>query len=313
MKMIIVTLASATALIVPVAAEAQGNPLSAIFQCNNPNNRQSAGAVVGGLLGGVLGNQIAGDNKTLGTILGAAAGAAVGSSIGCNLNTGGGDATQAEQATRLALEQNRSQTWSNARTGDSGRVDIISSFNRDAQQASPYYGAPSQLDQIRFAGGVQRPTDYVPISDTFRVNSNVNLRAGPDARSRVLNQLRSGGEFQALARLNNGWLLVGENGLATGYVAERAVQLVSRGGGYERGYSANAAGTYDEGYNDGYADGLAVARGGVASRSRSYAQRAPSSQLCRTFDQTVQQRDGYNRVTERFTACQAPDGQWAVL
>jgi hypothetical protein len=329
MRTTIIALAGAAAFIAPTAAQAQ-NPLSSIFQCNNDDNRQRTGAIVGGVLGGVLGNQVAGDDdETLGTILGAAAGAALGSYIGCNLSSTGGDVNQAEAATRLALEQNRSQTWSNARTGASGRIDIVNTFNRDvggqpAYGNQPGYGyAPLPLNQVRFASGVQQPSNYQLSNDTYRTNNSVNLRAAPNSQARILGQVRANTSFQALARLNNGWLLVGENGTAIGYVSESVVQLEARGyaGGYNQGgYNQTGPLTYDHGYEDGYADGYAVARGQVANRRRDpsrYNQppvyQPATRELCRTFDQTIQQRGGANRVSERFTACRTAAGDWVVV
>lgn len=326
MKTMVIVMAGAAALMGPVAAQAQTNPLSSIFQCNNADNRQGTGAVVGGIIGGIIGNQAAGDDsQTLGTILGVAAGAAVGSYIGCNMT--GNDSSQAETATRLALEQNRSQTWTNSRTGSSGRIDIVRSFYRETSagpQPGGYYGGPVPLNQVRFARGVQFPDGaYDLTNDTYSAPNTVNMRAGPSTRTQVVGQLRAGDRFQALARLGNGWLLVGENGVATGYVAERVVRLEARGGSGGGGYPG-AAGTYDQGYEDGYADGYAVARGGRATRRQPQGGYNPGGyyppsnqpaerQLCRTFDQTTQQRNGYNRQTERFTACQSANGEWLVL
>src|SRR5688572_21035728 len=118
MRTRLLALVGAAALIAPAAAQAQ-NPLSSIFNCNNPSNRQQGGAVVGGLLGGLLGSQVDDDNRATGAILGGLLGAAAGSAIGCNMSSA--DTGRATDATRQALDTGRSTTWRNPTNGTSGR------------------------------------------------------------------------------------------------------------------------------------------------------------------------------------------------
>lgn len=310
MRMLALALTAGSVLVIPAAAQAQ-NPLSAIFNCDNPGNRQGTGAVVGGVLGGLLGNTLAGDNdETLGTVLGAAIGAGLGSYIGCNMT--GADETRAEDATRRALDQGRSTTWTNAQTGRSGRIDIVNTFYRENVQArvpdpyyrgnDPYYGAdpynrqPTSLNQVRFARGVQFPANYRMSNERFRAEGRVNVRAAPDTRGAVLTTLRAGERFDALARVNNDWLLVGRNGEAVGYVASWVVTF----DGYSTG---NYAGGYGQTYGQAYGQGYGYTQPGY--------QTVTERQLCRTFDQTVQQ-SGYRPTTQRFTACQDRNGQWLI-
>jgi len=295
MRNLVIALCGATALLAPMAAHAQSN----LFSCNKPGNSQGAGAAIGAIIGGIIGNQVASDkNQTLGTILGAGAGAAAGSSIGCNM--GADETNRAETATRLALEQNRSQTWSSARSGMSGRVDIVNTFYRnDVSARAPdnyYANSPRTLDQVRFANRVQHPGRYTLIDSSYRASNDVNLRAGPSTRSSALGLLRSGQRFQALARVNSGWLLVGQNGVAVGYVQERSARLET--------YADNNNGRYGNrgngyGNNNQYQD----------NRNN---QRVSERQTCRTFDQTVQTSRSGSRTTQRLTACQNSDGDWVI-
>jgi surface antigen len=279
MRNLALALFGAAALIAPAAAQAQA-PMSSIFGCRTNNN---SGAVIGGLLGGVIGNEIAGDDRRdriAGTLLGAGVGAAIGSSIGCNMNSA--DTTRAESATRIALNQNRSSTWSNGRNGASGRVDIVNSFYRNdvAGRVPDYRYGPQDLNDIRFAPGVRMPARYVMVENSYSATAWLDVFAAPDGDSRVLDQLRDGERFDGIARVG-GWLLVGQNGRAMGYVNERYADYEGR---------ANLYAYLDSDY-----------------RYRQVTER----RLCRTFDQTLR-RPGGATYRERFTACQDRNGDWIV-
>jgi len=280
MRKLALALFGAAALAAPAVTHAQSN-MSSIFTCRNGNN---SGAVIGGLLGGVIGNGVAGDDRRdrlAGTILGAGVGAAIGNSVGCNMNSA--DTDRAQSATRIALNQNRSATWSNSRTNTSGRVDIVNSFYRnDVAGRVPDYGPPRSLNDIRFASGVRMPANYVMLENRYHAAAWLDVFASPDGSSRVLDQIREGESFDGLARVG-GWLLVGQNGYAVGYVNERWADYDGR---------ADIVAYADSDYRSGYS-------------------RVTERRLCRTFDQQVR-RSGYGTVRERFTACQDRNGDWIV-
>jgi len=281
MRKLAIALFGAAALIAPAAAHAQ-SPMSSMFNCKNGNG--NSGALIGGLLGGVLGNEVAGDDRRdriAGTLLGAGVGAAVGSSIGCNMNTA--DADRAQSATRMALNQNRTTTWSNNRTGVSGRVEIVNSFYRNdvAGRVPDYYAAPRSLNDIRFASGVRMPANYVMLQDRYHATAWLDVFASPDGNSRILDEIRDGESFDAIARVG-GWLLVGQNGRAVGYVNGRYADYDGRADLYA------------------YVDRASYNYGRVADR-----------RLCRTFDQVVRRAGGYSD-RERFTACQDRNGEWVI-
>ncbi len=279
MRKLMLALAGATAVIIP-AVHAQAAPMSSIFNCQKPNNNSGSGAVIGGLLGGVIGNGIAGDDRRdriAGTVIGAGVGAAVGSSVGCNMSDA--DTTRAETATTEALNANRSTSWTNNRSGLSGRVDIINTFYRgDVDARVPDYGPPRSLNDIRFARDVRFPADYDMIAARYQATDRVNLFAAPDSNSAVLGSLRDGEGFDALARTGE-WLLVGQGGMAVGYVSERRADYQGKADLYA--------------YND-----------------RPDYRPVADRQLCRTFDQTVRHNHGAV-TTQRFTACQV-GGEWIV-
>lgn len=258
-----------------------GNPLTSIFQCQNPGNRQGQGAIIGGLIGGIAGNQLAGgdsSDKTLGTVLGAAVGAAAGSYIGCNM--GQGDQQRAQAATQSALAQGRSQAWANPQSGASGRVDIVDTYNygyNTNQYAPP--PAPS-INNVRWTQGVEQPREYLPSEGTYQAVGAVNIRSGPSVRASQVGQLRNGETFDGLVRVEGtDWVLASQNGVAIGYVSETNLRFLGE-----------------------------TARQPARQQPPRYDPRQPT---CRVFDQTYTPRGGQAQ-TQRYTACQSASGEWLV-
>jgi surface antigen len=286
--------AAAALLLAPMLSAAPayaqtGNPLNSIFSCQASGNKQAGGAAIGAVVGGLLGNSTSGKrNRGVNTVLGAAVGAAAGSYIGCRMQTS--DQQRAEAAAQRALQYGENTSWTNPETGASGRINVISSRPYDAR---PYEGGgsdrgyqqPVNLRGVRFAAGVQPQRSYMGAAGEYEANNRVNLRGGPSTNAAIVGRLQAGESFDALARVRgaNGmdWLLVGNDRTAIGYVAESVVTPV------QQSYADNQ---YD--------------------RNQPYSGRA-SNQMCRTFDQTITTGSG-DTETNRYTACQTPNGEWVV-
>lgn len=197
----------------PAPALAQSRPLGGLFACEGSGKKQEGGALIGAAAGALLGRSLAKNEKTLGTLLGAAAGAAAGSYIGCRMQST--DAAMAEQATKKALETGVAQTWSNSRTGNSGRISVVSSS----------YGPPIDSRNLRFASGVQTLPSYEAAGGAYVAGGSTNLRAGPSTRSATVGKLAAGESFDALGLVPaGGWVLVGRGGEAVGYAAASLVR-----------------------------------------------------------------------------------------
>ena len=194
----------------PTQALAQ-NPLSRLFSCEQSGNRQEGGAVVGALLGAALGSQVSKNERTLGAVAGAALGAAAGSYVGCRMQST--DTARAQAATKAALDQGASQSWTNPQTGASGRIDVLSSS----------YGPPVAGSSLRFAPGVQAQATYDAAGGRYYAPGTVNLRAGPSTRAAIAGKLAAGEQFDALG-LTGGWGLVGRYGQAVGYASASVVR-----------------------------------------------------------------------------------------
>jgi surface antigen len=216
MRSVAVVAAASLALVpltlAPARAAAQTG-LSRLWSCEQSGQKQEGGAVVGALLGAALGSQVSKNERALGAVAGAALGAAAGSYIGCRMQST--DQARAQAATKLALDHGASQNWSNPQTGASGRIDVLSSS----------YGPPVTGSSLRFAPRVQMMSSYDALGGQYYAPGQVNLRAGPSTRDAVVGKLAAGERFDALgATTGGGWILVGRNGMAAGYVAATVVR-----------------------------------------------------------------------------------------
>lgn len=197
----------------PVPALAQSRGLGGLFACEGSGGKQEGGALIGAAAGALLGNKIGGKNKTLGTLVGAAAGAAAGGYIGCRMQST--DAAMAEKATQKALETGVAQTWSNSRTGNSGRIAVVSSS----------YGPPIDGRDLRYSAGVQSLPSFEAAGGAYVASSTANLRAGPSTKTKVVGKVAAGESFDALGVVpTGGWVLVGRGGYGVGYAAASLVR-----------------------------------------------------------------------------------------
>jgi surface antigen len=197
----------------PAPALAQSRGLGGLFACEGSGGKQEGGALIGAAAGALLGNKVSKKNKTIGTLVGAAAGAAAGGYIGCRMQST--DANMAEQATKKALETGVAQTWSNSRTGNSGRISVVSSS----------YGPPVDGRSIRYASGVQSLPSYEAAGGAYVASSTANLRGGPSTKTKVVGKVAAGESFDALGVVpTGGWVLVGRGGYAVGYAAASLVR-----------------------------------------------------------------------------------------
>jgi surface antigen len=211
------TILAATVAVVAVSSNAPPaaaqTGLGRLFACEQSGQKQEGGAAVGAVLGALVGSQISKNERTLGAVAGAALGAAAGSYIGCRMQST--DQARAQAATKAALDEGRSQSWSNPQTGASGRVDVLAAS----------YGPPIRGDRFRFEPGVQSYATYEAAGGEYYAPNTVNLRGGPSASSPIVGKLAPGERFTALGGVAGGtWLLVDRYGAAAGYVSANVVR-----------------------------------------------------------------------------------------
>jgi surface antigen len=94
----------------------------ALTACENGNQKQTAGTVIGAVAGGLLGSTIGkGAGRTAAIVAGAAIGGLAGNQLGAALDER--DRERAAYSTQAALESNRTgqpTAWRNPETGNSG-------------------------------------------------------------------------------------------------------------------------------------------------------------------------------------------------
>jgi len=102
----------------------------ALAACENPNQKQTAGTVLGGVAGGLIGSTIgAGSGRTAAIIAGAALGALAGNQLGAALDEQ--DSRQATRTTQTALESQptgEAATWRNPDSGNYGSTTPTRTF-----------------------------------------------------------------------------------------------------------------------------------------------------------------------------------------
>jgi surface antigen len=194
----------------PAAAQ---TGLGRLFSCEQSGRKQEGGAAVGALVGALVGSQISKNERALGAVAGAALGAGVGSYVGCRMQST--DQARAQAATKAALDQGRSQAWSNPQTGASGRVDLLSAS----------YGPPVRSDAWRFERGVQPYATYEAVGGPGYAPAVVNLRGAPSTSAPIVGKLKAGETFDILGGMPGGaWVLIGRYATAVGYAAANLVR-----------------------------------------------------------------------------------------
>lgn len=262
--------ASLSVTAAPAPAAAQGMGLGSLFKCDSGSGK--TGAIVGGLAGALAGSQVSKNERTLGAIVGAGLGAWAGNQVACRMNDSGRD--RAETAFERALNTGRTQTWTDPRTGASGRVEVVSG-GFDSRQAAyaGEYSRPVSATDLRYARGVQRVrTGLRPAAPVYESPGRVNVRAAPGTNAPVVDRLRAGEQVRAVGMTGDGWLAVEADGWVRGYVSASALRAVP---------------------------------------AVTYVRNMDSPYECRIVQQTISQR-GYRAETQRFNACRDPGGEWRL-
>jgi len=211
--------ASALSLVLFLPSSASAIGLGGLFSCDASGSANTTGAVVGGLVGGLVGSQISKNERTLGAVIGAGLGAALGNNIGCRMDRK--SQQDARVAFERALDTGRAQTWSDAQTGATGRIEVLGpSTNLGGAGSSSYTG------RWRYAPGVAPAVRVSSLGGVFVANSRVNMRAAPKSDAAVVDRLQSGEEVEVAGTVAGGWLAVLQQGEIQGYVSRSVMRPV---------------------------------------------------------------------------------------
>jgi surface antigen len=208
-----------------LSAPASGAVLSSLYGCDAQGTNNTTGAVVGGLIGALAGSQVSRHERGLGAVVGAGVGAAIGNSVGCRMDRKARQDAQA--AFQRALDTGRTQTWSDAESGSSGRIEVLG-------PAGPVR-RPAPGGRWRFADGVAPAIRVSSVGGAYAATGRINMRAAPNASAEVVDRLQAGERIEVAGAVAGGWLAVIEDGYIQGYVARSVVRPVGGGGGYGGG------------------------------------------------------------------------------
>lgn len=131
-------------------------------------DRQKSGAVVGAVAGGVIGNAVSEKHKKLATVVGALVGAGIGQQVGRYIDEK--DKAKVMAAQQKAFDTNKPQSWKNPETGNSGRIKVIGSSqkNNENGDASPAAARSSEKQSSKTKNASQGATLEGRICKTIR-------------------------------------------------------------------------------------------------------------------------------------------------
>lgn len=231
-------------------------------------NGETTGGLLGGTIGGVLG-QVLGKkgDKTVTTVIGAGLGAFIGSRIGKALSKR--DRQTMATATQKAVATGQPQSWTGEKA--SGSTALVSSERRSSDMAVPVL-----KDKVTKLP----PLDF--INANYVAATKANVLGGPGTEYRAVGALKKNDVVTVTGKVQNApWYLVSQNGIGTGFVAEKALKATT------------AAPTE-----------VADATGTVENLQTQV------KRTCRTVKQTVTIKG--KEESENVTACQTANG-WEVV
>ena len=191
------------------------------------------------------------------------------------------DAVAIERESVRALESapdGKTLNWSNPNSGTSATITpaktMIEKRGVTTQRSEQVASAPS----------------LTLIGRTYRAVKNANVRAAPGTKHPIVGKLAKGSKITAIGKVDGSdWIMVGQNGLAVGYVFAPLVTPGKQG-------LPSLRKTLDEGDS---AENALLASDGV------------SATTCRSVDYNVTLASG-ETSSDSFRACKAGDGAWEI-
>jgi surface antigen len=239
-------------------------------QLRNEQVTQAIGAVTGALIGTQIGG---GKGKVLAIAAGTLAGYWLGGKLSGHLKKS--DHVGIANTTERAIQTGKTTSWENPDTGMQTRVSVSDAPPADGYSRNSYKKAKlDQLPPIKLANSY-----YTPSAD-------LNVRGGAGTDYQVLHTLKQGTEVPVIGRvIDTDWLLIAENGKASGFVYAPLMRLSNN--------------------QDQY--GNAIRDSVLRNTQPQHIQLATSS--CRWVTQDVTLRDG-RKDSHSFEICRQADGNW---
>ncbi len=283
--------------------------ISVLTGCvSGQSDGQKVGTVVGVVGGALLGSQFgSGAGKIIGTLAGAAIGGYLGNKIGEMLDPKEKEAVSNKSNEALSSARDgETVTWTNP---DSGAEAKITPNNTKAV---------SRNVPILRKKAVQAPPSLDLLGETYEAAKNVNLRAGPSTKMKILGGLKKGERFQAIGRVTNAkWIMVGQNNRSVGYVyaplvrksEARQVAAVP-----SNVIDLDSAPITDQRLAIGPAmdlDSMMKDKAIDMDAEGLVAETVSVKQQCRTLDVAIEKKG--EQANQTLKACKGPNGAWGII
>lgn len=242
-------------------------------------------AAAGAVAGGVGGYLIGGKNGTLVTLGGAALGGLLGSQLCALLSPEEQEAVA--QQTAQALQEGRDGQPVQWEDSNGLQGEFTTSDTRTEKQ-------PVQIVRDR---AIETPENLEVIGGPYRATTAATIRSGPSRGAGKVASLAAGDTFTAAGQVRDPsgarWILIEQEGVATGYVTAGAVTPA-------RQAADTPIGVRERGSEQAAASGNAVVETVTASTK------------CRTATSNIKTTSGES-ATNELRACKGSDGTWEIL
>ncbi len=267
-----------------------------LSSCTTTGNieKSKIGAAVGVIAGATAGALLIDDNRAAGAAIGALLGGGAGYILGNMLDER--DKASLKAKIDEAANNNpdsKPTIWCSDHSGTCASISIMDS--------------PSTIESTM---SIPAESDITTVSKTLTnisgkrwAAANVNVRTGPGTSYPIKFVLREGKETSVIGTTDNGWSLIGENGIAVGYVDDYYLQA-----------SKNKENSKKSNSNPKEKSIIFLPKNKEApSRVVKSAKEADVriSRICRSSKVLIKRDDG-QIVEELVPVCQKSDGSWGA-
>ncbi len=182
------------------------------------------------------------------------------------------DQEELAKSTEQAIATGESSTFEGDKSGVQGKVQVTSTTTTKQESSI-----------VVLKDKIQEMPPLELIGAQYVAPSGTNVRGGPGTDFKVVGSLAAAETVQVIAKVEDkSWYLIGQGGVATGFVYQTLLAPTGQIGG-----------------------GEAAPEGEVAEME------VATQVTCRTIEQQVTLDDGTVH-TEQIKACQKPDGSWEM-
>ncbi len=187
------------------------------------------------------------------------------------------DQEELADSTEEAIATGQDSGWSNPNTGVEGEVKVTGTKVK------------TRTSEVVVQDTVQEVPPLDLIAGEFSAVSNANIFAGPGTNFQSVGYLTRGQIIQVIAKVQNqGWYLVSQNGIGSGYVSSNSLKPTGRIQTKENKPKPRTQG-----------------------QKKAKRVNVETKQTCKTIEQKVKLEDGSIHKNS-VEACPEPDGTWDI-